>query len=130
MRKLLILIFLLSFLDGKYKSTLMGNTTFYISSKLHLEIKWNNPFNPLRGKITKIEYGVGDRNRLTRIRIFDISGRLVQEFEQKTAEKGKIYTIDWNGRDRNGRILPSGKYIVSLDAEGQYKTKLVVIYNR
>jgi len=31
---------------------------------------------------------------------------------ESVAQKDFIYTIDWDGKDKNGKILPQGMYII------------------
>lgn len=97
---------------------------------LDLQVDFNNPFNPYKNQITKFRYIVKDRNRKAKVRVFNIAGEIVYEFPENLADKDCVYTLEWNGRDKDGFILPTGRYVVSLDAEGVRKSKIVVIVNK
>ncbi|MCS7152133.1 MAG: hypothetical protein NZ928_07145 [Endomicrobia bacterium] len=86
--------------------------------KITLEVDQNNPFCPLQGEKTKIRY-ITDKDIPISIYIFSISGRLVRILNRKqTALKDIVYTIDWDGKDEEGNILPQGMYFVMLHSDG------------
>lgn len=67
-----------------------------------------NPFNP-RTCLT-VAWPAGGRGRLD---VLDIRGRLVGSLWQGSTDAG-ILNLDWDGRDRQGRLLPSGVYTFRL----------------
>ncbi len=63
---------------------------------------------------------------LTRVRIVDLSGRLVRRLQDGWATAGP-QQIHWDGRDRNGAPVQSGIYFVAVDGAGvQARGKLTV----
>jgi len=58
-----------------------------------------------------------------RIDILDVQGRIVRTLRGPTAGSGAGVAelrLAWDGRDRSGRRVPSGRYWASLGAEGRY----------
>lgn len=58
-----------------------------------------------------------------RLRIYDLRGRLVHAREVSSG----TYFGEWNGRDDQGRRLPSGAYMLKLDGVGTPVTRKVVL---
>ncbi len=54
---------------------------------------------------------------IVRIRVYDVHGREVVMVEQRAVGSG-TYTATWDGRDRDGRALPSGVYFVQAQFPG------------
>jgi hypothetical protein len=71
-----------------------------------------NPFN----ESTILEFFLA-REGDAALDIYDVSGRLVSRMEQQGLSAG-IHRIVWDGRDRSGRLLPSGRYFFRLGREG------------
>ena len=73
-----------------------------------------NPFNPE----TTISFGLSVNSEIE-LKIFDLKGALV-----RTLAKGEFpagdHRLNWNGRDKNDRQLPSGLYHISLKAGNRY----------
>jgi len=83
-----------------------------LKTNVSLEIDYNNPFCPKNGEITKIRYMVKDKDVPVRIYLFSLSGEYIMTLNESIAQKDVIYTIDWDGKDKNGKILPQGMYII------------------
>ncbi len=67
-----------------------------------------NPFNPT----STIRYALPEAARVT-LAIYDVMGREVARLVDGNLEAG-THSVEWNGQDRAGRVLPSGVYIVRL----------------
>ena len=67
-----------------------------------------NPFNPS----STIRYDLPEAARVT-LAIYDVMGREVARLVDGSMDPG-AHTVEWNGQDRAGRLLPSGVYIVNL----------------
>ena len=80
-----------------------------------------NPFNPN----TTIKFELPERNPV-KLSIFDIRGMLVRTLVNDKLEAGP-HVFPWNGRDNNGRVLASGRYIVFLEAGRMRMTTSVVL---
>jgi flagellar hook assembly protein FlgD len=48
-----------------------------------------------------------------RLDVFDVSGRRIRLFEREGLAAGTA-TIEWDGRDRAGRPVPAGVYLVRV----------------
>jgi hypothetical protein len=68
-----------------------------------------NPFNPM----VAISY-VLERDALVRVAIYDIHGRLVRTLHNGPQSAGE-QSVTWDGRDRQGRNLPSGTYLYRVN---------------
>ncbi len=78
-------------------------------------LTYPNPFT----QTMEIKYRLTDESpQMTAIKIYDISGRLVKTLLNKEQKSG-YYTLTWDGRDNTGKKLPSGIYLIHLEA-GKY----------
>jgi len=83
------------------------------------EPRWSfNPFSPNgdgvadRTSIT-IRLGAGEGGELT-AQIFDLSGKLVRTLVDREPIPSGSITIEWDGRDEDGRLVPVGAYIYQI----------------
>ena len=75
-----------------------------------LKQNYPNPFNPN----TTIAYDLPDAGPV-RLTIYNILGQKIAELVNKRQPAGS-YTIDWNGRDNRGNLLPSAVYLYTLQS--------------
>lgn len=75
-----------------------------------------NPFNPS----TTIDFAVPVTGPV-RLQVFDLRGRLVRTLVAGTLGAGS-HRITWDGRDAEGRELPSAVYVSRLQAHDQVST--------
>ncbi|MCP4293957.1 MAG: T9SS type A sorting domain-containing protein [bacterium] len=80
-----------------------------------------NPFNPS----TTISYELNEDGPM-RLEIFDMAGRLVRILAQENQVQGR-HELNWNGRNREGRVAAAGVYFYRLSAEGQDMTKRMLL---
>jgi len=80
-----------------------------------------NPFNPS----TTIAFELAADGQLE-LAIFDLRGRLVKMLVSGSGTAGS-YRANWNGLDRQGRIVPSGAYICRLVCGGQEQTMKLLL---
>jgi hypothetical protein len=71
-----------------------------------------NPFNPK----TEIAYTIPSRTRVD-LAVYDLAGRLVKRLVNAEFKDPGEYTVEWNGRDGNGRSVASGVYVYRLRTE-------------
>ena len=71
-----------------------------------------NPFNPA----TEIRFDLARRGQ-AELRIFDVSGRLVQRLGGEMMEAGEN-ALRWNGTDLHGEPVVSGVYFYRLFLDG------------
>jgi hypothetical protein len=71
-----------------------------------------NPFNPG----TTVSYTVPSRGTV-RITVYNLHGALVTTLFHGDRTAG-AYTVQWNGRDRNGTTVSSGIYFARIEHNG------------
>jgi WD40 repeat protein len=81
--------------------------------EFELAKNYPNPFNTL----TCIKYLLPKRSYVE-LKIYNIQGQIVKTLVREIKEPG-IYSIYWNGRDFNGRLLPNGIYLYELSIPGK-----------
>ena len=72
-----------------------------------------NPFNPQTTIFFELDVA-GDAV----VRIHDLRGRTLRTFRYTNLPAGQRQEISWNGRDQDGRSLPSGVYLYQLESHG------------
>ncbi len=91
-----------------------------LPSDLRFEPAVPNPF----GAGTKLVIDLR-QDAWVRLRIVEAGGRLVRNLEEGRLPAGR-HTAVWDGRDRNGRLVPSGVYWAVCDAGGRRAARLIV----
>ncbi len=107
-------------IDGTVVRGVTGNAPTALRTELRPNVP--NPFNPR----TTIHFVVGQEGPV-KVRVFDVSGRLVRTLVDETMNAG-AKAIDWDGTDDSGRQVSSGTYLMRLstvDAQ-QSRTMLLV----
>ena len=80
-----------------------------------------NPFNP----VTRIEFGVPVPSQVE-LALYDGRGRFVRTLVHGMQAAG-VYQVLWDGRDANGRRVPSGVYFSRLRVAGENFTRKLVL---
>jgi len=84
--------------------------------------------NPVRGAATlEIFLGGSAANEPVpaRVRIVDLQGRIVREIHDGPLSRG-LQRLGWDGRDRAGRPVAAGVYLVTVDSPlGSARTRLL-----
>jgi len=78
-----------------------------------LSQNYPNPFNPQ----TNIKYELAE-NSLVLIKVYNILGKEITTLVEKEQTPGG-YQISWEAKDSEGRMLPSGVYLIRLSANGK-----------
>jgi FlgD Ig-like domain len=78
-----------------------------------LEVKWQAAPNPF-SEGTVIRYELSSHEAV-RLAVYDIAGHLVKVLVSETKPAG-VYEVAWNGRGAAGSPLPSGVYLIRLEA--------------
>lgn len=81
-----------------------------------------NPFH----HYTDIRYRITDDGSGAGIRIFDITGRLVKEFNDSSPVAGGFLSVLWDGTDCRGLRLPQGVYFIYLIAGDRFETEKAI----
>ncbi|MDD5529773.1 MAG: T9SS type A sorting domain-containing protein [bacterium] len=80
-----------------------------------------NPFT----RNTEIKYSIPATGHIT-VKIFNLSGQEVANLVNKEQNSGS-YTINWNGKDKNGKLVPTGMYLYQLKSGNFSETKKMVL---
>ena len=89
-------------------------------TKLIMHTLSPNPFN----KNVSIAFTI-PRKGLLKLKVYDISGRMVSTITEEIKEPGE-YQIIWNGTDNKGRKLSSGIYFLKANYEQKSLTKKLI----
>jgi len=95
-----------------------------------IRLLWNypNPFNPQ----TTISFYTTEGTEIypswrnAELNIYNIKGQRVREFKIENV-KCKIYSVVWDGKDDNGREMPSGVYLYKLSGGNVNRTGRMVM---
>lgn len=90
-----------------------------------LSQNYPNPFNPTTTISFDIPGTPGGKQKVS-ITISDIRGRQVVRLVDAEYEPGS-HRVIWNGRDEEGRSVPSGIYLYTLHSGGHVSTKKMVL---
>ncbi len=65
------------------------------------------------------------------LEVYSLDGQTVQRIEQAAATAAGVQRLTWDGRDRQGRLLPPGLYVcrvgVEVDTEGEQTTSTKLV---
>jgi hypothetical protein len=86
-----------------------------VPTKFSLSDNYPNPFNPT----TNISFSIPMQLEV-RINIYNIMGQLVSNVTRAQLDAG-TYSIQWNGTDQKGNMLPSGLYFYELEAGNEFR---------
>jgi hypothetical protein len=93
----------------------------FVPTKFGLVGNYPNPFNPT----TTIVYDIADQSDV-KLSIFNSLGQLVREFNEGVRSQGR-YTLMWDGKNSDGKQVPSGVYIYQLTAGQFVQTKKMLL---
>ena len=93
------------------------------AAALRLYQNYPNPFNPN----TTIRFEITERSAVF-LGIYDIGGRLIAALIEGIEYDAGTWTVEWDGRNDEGRLVPSGVYFCLIEAAGrESSTKLVIL---
>jgi len=90
-------------------------------SRVDLLSNWPNPFNPT----TLISFRLREESRVA-IEVLDASGRSVRRLFSNPLPAG-THQMQWDGLDDQGHPLPSGLYLLRLEAEGWIRSHKLML---
>jgi hypothetical protein len=82
----------------------------------------NSP-NPFKGA-TEIRFGVAKHCRVS-IDVFDVTGRRVKNLVSQDVAAG-THSVSWDGKGRDGVVVPSGTYFLRMTGGGASLTKRMI----
>lgn len=86
---------------------------------------WPNPYNPNSGGLN-ISYPIEEEGNSI-LRIYDLKGLLIHEHMASDKSTQNYQTVAWDGRNRNGEVLPNGLYLGKIFNENNIYSFRVVI---
>lgn len=72
-------------------------------------------FNPSTGERVDIQFSLSANAQVT-LRIFDADFELVKTLLEKENKKAGAHRVAWNGRDRDGAVVPDEAYFFTIEA--------------
>lgn len=81
-----------------------------------------NPFNPT----VTLTYDLAEANDLN-VSIYNLAGEQVWSYSKGNHPEGQDYTLSWNGNNMMNLPVPSGIYLVSIQAGTQVNSKKVTL---
>jgi hypothetical protein len=80
-----------------------------------------NPFNPQ----TSIQFSVAGQDRVV-LNVYDVLGRRIRTLLDAVRNPGS-YTIQWDGKDSSGVVVPSGTYFLRMEAGSNVQVRKIVL---
>lgn len=83
--------------------------------------------NPFSDRLD-IKWQMDNAGRNTKdfsLKIYDVSGRLLRQFDYPRIKLSD--SITWDGKDKNGRELPNGVYLIRLETSVYKETKKIIL---
>ena len=82
--------------------------------------------NPARGPVNiQLQLGPGETPSVA---VFDLSGRRVADVESAATSWNGSLLLEWDGRDREGRVVANGVYLVRCEsASARLSTRLLLL---
>ncbi len=77
-----------------------------------------NPFNTT----THVQFLVPEPAEVS-MKVYDITGKWIRTILSKQPLTGQRHTIEWNGKNSEGKTVPSGMYLLQLELEDQQIVK-------
>jgi len=116
-----LLVYRFEIIESSPKQSRRGVSSLnqHISSGLYI-----SP-NPFRADVN-IRYQIAQKGRVA-LGVYDIAGRLVRTLVNTSALCPGIYTVRWDGKDKNGEELPAGLYFMRLKTEGGTMMRKVML---
>ena len=89
--------------------------------EVFLQQNYPNPFNPA----TTINYSLKENSKVS-LNIYNIKGQKVKQLISDQLSIGQ-YSVVWNGRDDNGKLVSSGIYFYKMKTYNHEQTKKMIL---
>ncbi len=107
--------------DGSFEFSSSVKVDVALPDIISLEQNYPNPFNPT----TTIRFKTPQKDRAS-LTIFNIKGEFIRCLIDDNLESGQ-YTIHWNGDNAQGKQVPNGIYIYSLQSGSSRISKKMIL---
>jgi flagellar hook assembly protein FlgD len=61
------------------------------------------------------------------VRVYDLTGRLVRDVVESIEVNAGANVVPWDGKDRDGREVTDGPYLVSIASQGQTEKRTLAV---
>ena len=95
-----------------------------VTGDLSLSAGEETPLNTSRGEKTRINYRLTAPGRVS-IKVYDQKGDVV--WQDSLESEGTEGSVEWEGRTKDNRLLPPGRYIIHFQAPGINTTRSISI---
>jgi flagellar hook assembly protein FlgD len=85
-----------------------------------------NIYRPAKGEDLGISFKASEDGRVA-VRVYTLSGELVQPVFESEVKAGLWYQTNWNGRNSEGELVASGVYFVSVKGAGVKSIRRVIV---
>lgn len=92
------------------------------ASSFRLSQNYPNPFNPR----TTIDFELTSDSPVT-LEIFNVVGIKIRTMIRERKSDRGHHSVDWDGRDENGALVPSGVYFYQLRSSGQQTSRKMLM---
>ena len=107
-------------------SSLPVSTADILEPKCGLLQNTPNPFGSTNTS-TEINFVI-DKTALAEVKIYNIQGQLIKNLYRGIVNRNEELSLDWDGKDDEGNILPSGIYFYQLKVNGKpYDVKRLIL---
>jgi hypothetical protein len=83
-------------------------------------------FRPTKGGNLLVSFKPSGEGKVT-VKVFTLSGELVQPVFEADAKAGQWYQANWNGKNKWGDTVASGVYFVSIRGAGIKSIRKVIV---
>ena len=120
------IFFCLPFAPGALRAPFLLRDTEFSSLLAGNGLKWlRGPGNGLKW-LRKIKFSL-EQAGLVNISIFNVMGQEVKKVLNNRRLNAGFHTKVWDGRDNQGRELPTGNYFYSIEAGDFRQTKKMIL---
>lgn len=115
----------------------LAELTVFEAESIKAEVLWSfNPFSPN-------DDGIADTTRMTvdlkkpqsggksfvevTVQIFDLAGRLVNTLVDRESVEPTSLSVQWNGKDKNGKLVEIGTYIYQVKIDKEVRNGVIVV---
>jgi hypothetical protein len=109
-------IFYFTFLYKPNFTTAIENNYDIIPDEIIINQNYPNPFN----SETEIKFDISEYANVS-IKIYNVLGKEIAKLLESELSPGS-YTLSWEAKDSNGKLLPSGVYLIRMITENYTKT--------
>ncbi|MBM3235672.1 hypothetical protein FJZ31_05180 [Candidatus Poribacteria bacterium] len=108
---------------------------FETNTKEAIEVLWSyNPFSPdgngiadTTWLILNLQEQLLETNPQIIVEIFDLTGKLISTLIDRDPVKSSSIRVQWDGKDKTGRIVDIGPYIYQIKLGSQVKNGVIVV---